>query len=63
MAEYIGKYGDPKKKDDSFNWADYDIHHIIPREYGGTNDFDNLIPLPRDFHQQRVTPWWNSGYR
>nr|WP_286119127.1 HNH endonuclease [Thermoactinomyces sp. DSM 45891] len=39
------------------------MHHIIPREYGGTNDFDNLIPLPRDFHQQRVTPWWNSGYR
>jgi 5-methylcytosine-specific restriction endonuclease McrA len=34
------------------------IHHVIPREYGGDNSFDNLYPLPRDIHQQVVTPWW-----
>jgi hypothetical protein len=24
----------------------------VPREYGGTNDFDNLAHLPRDVHKQ-----------
>jgi hypothetical protein len=60
IAQYIERYGDPKQKDPNFDWADYDIHHIIPREYGGTNDFDNLIPLRREFHQQNVTPWWTN---
>lgn len=23
----------------------YQIHHIIEKEHGGTNDFGNLIPL------------------
>lgn len=39
-------------------WAGYDIHHVQPREYGGTNDFDNLVPVPRDIHQQQFNPWW-----
>lgn len=60
ISEYIRKYGDPTKKDPNFKWGDYDIHHIIPREYGGTNDFNNLIPLKRDFHSQNVTPWWTN---
>lgn len=42
-------------------WSEYDIHHITPREYGGTNDFDNLVPVPRTDHQQQFNPWW-SGY-
>ncbi|QCO98454.1 hypothetical protein FCN77_13090 [Arthrobacter sp. 24S4-2] len=42
-------------------WAKYDIHHIQPREYGGTNNFDNLVPVLRDVHQQQFNPWW-SGY-
>ncbi|GEC92467.1 HNH endonuclease [Brevibacillus brevis] len=52
---YENKYGVP-----NFNWSDVDIHHIIPLAYGGYNDFDNLIPLPEDFHRQEVTPWWAS---
>ena len=60
IAEYVTRYGDPKQKDPDFDWSDYDIHHIIPREYGGTNDFDNLIPLPRPFHQKNVNSWWNN---
>jgi hypothetical protein len=42
-------------------WSDYDIHHIRPREYGGSNDFDNLVPVPRTVHQQQLNPWW-QGY-
>lgn len=42
-------------------WSEYDIHHIRPREYGGTNDFDNLVPVPRSTHQGQLNPWW-SGF-
>lgn len=55
ISAYIDKYGDPK-----WNWADADIHHVVPREYGGGNSFNNLYPLPRTMHQQIVTPWWAS---
>jgi RHS repeat-associated protein len=42
-------------------WGQYDIHHIIPREYGGTNDFENLTPVLRTVHQTGFNPWW-MGY-
>jgi hypothetical protein len=41
-------------------WGNYDIHHITPREWGGTNAFENLVPVERTVHQQTVTPWWNN---
>lgn len=41
-------------------WSGYDIHHIRPREYGGTNDFDNLVPIPRDVHQTLFNSWWRD---
>ncbi|MCM3341034.1 HNH endonuclease [Paenibacillus sp. MER TA 81-3] len=50
----------------SITWVDnlgrvkYEIHHIRPCNYGGTNIYDNLIPLPYDFHRKVVTPWWSS---
>lgn len=55
ITAYINTYGNP-----NWDWSLLDIHHVIPREYGGTNSFYNLFPLPRDLHQQRVTPWWSS---
>lgn len=42
-------------------WGKYDIHHIKPREYGGDNSFDNLVPVERTVHQQQFNPWW-QGY-
>jgi hypothetical protein len=41
-------------------WARYDIHHIQPREYGGTNAFENLVPVLRDVHQNQFNPWWRN---
>ncbi len=35
----------------------YDVHHIIPRAYGGTNAYSNLIPLIPSDHTT-VTSWW-----
>jgi hypothetical protein len=42
-------------------WSNYDIHHILPREYGGANSFDNLVPVERSVHQNEFDPWWR-GY-
>ncbi len=41
-------------------WAEYDIHHIKPREYGGTNDFWNLVPVQRKTHQQEFNNFWRG---
>ncbi|WP_425414546.1 HNH endonuclease [Paenibacillus pinihumi] len=32
------------------------IHHVRPRNLGGTNDFNNLIPIPAVIHESRVSP-------
>ncbi|CAH1200624.1 hypothetical protein PAECIP111893_01510 [Paenibacillus plantiphilus] len=56
-AAYIKKYSELYPKN-GYKWDDYDIHHIKPREYGGTNDFNNLIPVPRNFHVYTVNDWW-----
>ena len=32
-------------------WDKYDIHHINPREFGGTNEFWNLVPVERNTHK------------
>lgn len=36
----------------------YEVHHILPRRYGGTNAYGNLIALTKSDHT-RVTNWWN----
>jgi hypothetical protein len=41
-------------------WSEYDIHHVLPREYGGTNAFENLVPVERDTHQSEFNAWWRD---
>lgn len=55
--KYINWYNQnyPNKITD---WSKYQIHHMRPREYGGTNDYSNLIPLLTTYHQKTVSPWW-----
>ena len=54
---YIEKFSKPK-----FRWEGKytEIHHIIPREYGGTNAFGNLFPLPTKLHRLLLNPWWKA---
>lgn len=47
---------------ESIDWSLYQIHHIRPRAYAGTNNYNNLMPLPIDFHQKKVNSWW-ANYR
>ncbi len=58
--DYIKQWFDMGYSEPAGGWDRYDIHHILPREYGGTNDFWNLVPVERDVHQQILTPWWNA---
>lgn len=43
--------------DSSICW---EVHHIIPIEFGGTNVYSNLVPLPKKINQE-YTSWW-AGY-
>ncbi len=58
--EYIKQWIDNGYPEPPGGWDPYDIRHILPREYGGTNDFWNLVPVERDLHQQILTPWGNA---
>ncbi|UUZ92666.1 HNH endonuclease [Paenibacillus sp. P25] len=58
-ANYIKQYSE-LYPNNGYDWSGsvINIHHIKPREYGGTNDFDNLIPIPTNFHVYVVNSWW-----
>jgi hypothetical protein len=57
-SAFIAEWMDKGFPEPPGGWAEYDIHHIIPKEYGGSNDFWNLVPVLRDDHQQLLNPWW-----
>lgn len=39
-----------------------DIHHVKPLKFGGTNDFENLVPLDYETQHKLFTGWW-AGYK
>lgn len=41
-------------------WEDMQLHHIRPREYGGTNTFDNLVPVQGAAHRELFNRWWQD---
>jgi hypothetical protein len=50
-ARYIAEWHRRGYPTPRSGWEHYDIHHIRPREYGGSNDFWNLVPVERNTHQ------------
>jgi len=56
-AEYIQEWYKRGNKTPPGGWEGVEIHHILPREYGGRNVFENLIPLKKEIHAE-VTKWW-----
>lgn len=54
LGAFIKQWYDRGFSTPAGGWSGYDIHHIRPRECGGTNDFDDLVPIPRDVHQQAI---------
>ena len=57
-ADFIKQWYDAGYSTPPGGWELYDIHHILPREYGGTNDFWNLVPVLREIHQTEFNPFW-----
>jgi hypothetical protein len=49
---------------DKYGWYpspdEYEIHHIKPLSRGGTNDFDNMVPLRKGEEHNQFTRWWQS---
>ena len=41
-------------------WDNYDIHHIQPREFGGTNDFWNLVPVEWKKDHKEFNRFWGQ---
>ena len=52
---YKGNYPTPRG-----GWDKYDIHHIQPREFGGTNEFWNLVPVERKTHKDLFNEFWRE---
>jgi len=50
-GEYISEWYKHGYDTPKGGWEHYDIHHIQPREYGGSNDFLNLVPVERETHK------------
>jgi hypothetical protein len=48
-------YGTPRG-----GWDKYDIHHIQPRQLGGSNDFWNLVPVESGTHQREFNSFWRE---
>jgi hypothetical protein len=44
----------------SGGWEYYDLHHIKPREFGGTNAFENLTPVERTVEHQKLNRFWEK---
>jgi RHS repeat-associated protein len=55
---------DALREDLDLRGVPMDIHEIQPVKFGGSpTDFANKTLVPRDFHQQVVTPFWNQLQR
>ena len=59
-GEYISEWYRRDYDSPPGGWNLYDIHHIKPREYGGTNDFENLVPVLRQVHIDEFNAFWRD---
>jgi hypothetical protein len=60
MPRYEAVYGGPPPAGWDNYWKTHQIHHIVPRSFGGSNDPSNLVPVPvspMNDHGQYTT-WW-----
>jgi len=58
---YIKEWNDRGYEAPVGGWKEYDIHHIQPLEYGGSNSFWNLVPVQRQTHLELFNKFWR-GY-
>ncbi|WP_325765392.1 MULTISPECIES: group II intron reverse transcriptase/maturase [Bacillus cereus group] len=51
ISKFISQYGRCALTNIELTSNDWDCHHIIPMEFGGTDRYENLIVLHRSIHQ------------
>lgn len=51
MVRHVPTYGRCALTNIELTSDDWDCHHIIPMEFGGTDRYENLIVLHRSIHQ------------
>jgi hypothetical protein len=56
--DYIKEWHDRGFETPRGGWKNYDIHHIQPREFGGTIEFWNLVPVERGTHHDQFDNFW-----
>lgn len=54
--KYIDWYN--KEYPNNYDWTLNHVHHMRPRNLGGTNDYSNLIPILNTHHTSVVSPWF-----
>lgn len=59
-SEFIREWARKGYRTPPGGWPSNDVHHIIPREWGGTNDFWNLVPVQQEIHRTLINKWWNA---
>jgi hypothetical protein len=59
-GDFIKQWYDLGYKTPRGGWSNYDIHHIKPREFGGSNQFWNLTPVQRNTHQKEFNTFWRD---
>ncbi len=59
-AAYIKEWYDRGYETPPGGWSKYDIHHIQPREFGGSNDFNNLVPVERSGAHKEFNNFWRK---
>ena len=56
---YIKTFSETYGNQSADFWSSREVHHIRPRVYGGTNDFNNLMPVLTPNHRL-ITAWFNN---
>jgi RHS repeat-associated protein len=59
-GRFIAEWHRRGNKTPSGGWEYYDIHHVKPLEFGGTNAFENLAPVERTVEHQRFNRFWEK---
>lgn len=59
-GDFIGEWYRRGYETPRGGWENYDIHHVKPREFGGGNEFWNLVPVERQTHQNQFNSFWRE---
>ncbi|MBE3567158.1 MAG: SMI1/KNR4 family protein [Thermogemmatispora sp.] len=57
---YVRRWREQGREELPGGWKRYDLVQVVPREYGGSNEEENLVPVDREVHGWLMVPWWRE---